>query len=102
MADVTGARELMAAAAREAHALAEQTSGALRKRLQVLAHVAELAERELAHSAEAAPGNGQLAEAIRAGKHDGDLPSLAARLRPTVRGRLAVVRPGYDGSPGPP
>ncbi len=37
-----------------------------------------------------------LAEAIRAGKHDDDLPALAAALAAHVRRKLALARPGYD------
>lgn len=40
-----------------------------------------------------------LAEAIRAGEHDDDLPALAAVLGAHVRRKLALARPGYADAP---
>ena len=36
-----------------------------------------------------------LADAIAAGDHDDDLPTIAAVLREHVRRKLAIARPGY-------
>ncbi|MEC3919374.1 hypothetical protein [Nocardia sp. CDC160] len=94
--DTAAGRELVSAAANEVRTLAERTDGVVRKRLLVVAHVLELAERELS----TAPGNAvdaaALAREIRSGAHDQDLIAQAVRLRERVRRDLAVAHPGYD------
>lgn len=92
------AAELTEAAAAEALALAGETSGVVRKRLQVLAYTLALAAREVQGSPPTPPASGEDAElsaALRAGTHDADLAGVARALRPSAKARLAVVNPGY-------
>lgn len=92
--DVPTAAELTVAAAAEALALAGETSGVTRKRLQVLAYTLALAARDLESGPPASGDDPALATAIGAGAHDGDLRAVAGDLRASVRERLALVNPG--------
>lgn len=91
-----GGRELVTAAADEVRALAAKTDGVVRKRLLVLTHVLELADRALATEAGPEFDAAALVRALRAGEHDHDLVEQAAGLREHVRRDLAVAHPGYD------
>ena len=70
-----------------------------------------LRELELGPAQEAAHGqrlaalgygtDRELADAIRAGRHDADISGLAAALEPDVRARLEVTDPRYATERGP-
>lgn len=89
-------RELVTAAATEARTLAERTEGVIRKRLLVLAHALELAERDLTDEPVTSEHDIALCAALRAGEYDADLVTLIVALRPRVLREIAVARPGYD------
>ncbi|WP_067540617.1 hypothetical protein [Nocardia crassostreae] len=94
--ETAAARELVSAAATEVRGLAERADGVVRKRLLVVAHVLELAERELSSPPVDFTDTATLAREIRSGAHDLDLARQAARWRDHVRRELAVAHPGYD------
>ena len=116
MSDRPDARELVeAVAAWLATELGPALEGGARFQAMVAAQGLAIAARELALGAEHAelataafaalvPGGGgadprrALAGAIAAGDFDDDLPAVAAVLREHVRRKLAIARPGYEGS----
>ncbi|WP_067537717.1 hypothetical protein [Nocardia crassostreae] len=94
--DTAPTREIVAAAASEVRVLAERAEGSLRKRLLVVAHVLELAGRELSAVSAPLPDTAVFAREIRSGAHDQSLIADALRLREKVRRAVSVVHPGYD------
>ncbi|MEV6773726.1 hypothetical protein AB0N05_34335 [Nocardia sp. NPDC051030] len=93
-------RELVAASAKEARVLADSAEGVIRKRLLVLAHALDVAERELGTTTGVRLDGTALTRAVRAGEHDADLVAQAVALREVVRAELSPVHPGYDRSRG--
>lgn len=104
--DRPDARELVeAVAAWLGDELVPALEGGARFQALVAVQALGIAARELEHGPElarrdgAALGDlGELAADLRAGRHDDDLPRLAAALREHVGRKLTLARPGYDGS----
>ncbi|UGT42984.1 hypothetical protein LTV02_06200 [Nocardia yamanashiensis] len=92
--------ELVRAAAGEVRALAERTEGSVRKRLHVVVHALELAERDIAVAPEDPGEAAALARAIRAGAPDDALVAEAMRVRRRLRRELSGDHPGPTGPRG--
>lgn len=90
------ARELLEGAAEAIRAVAERVDRTERKQLLLAANAIAIAARDADGASATPPELVELADAIRAGAHDGDLDAVRERLRPQIRAKLAAASPGYD------